>query len=70
MMDAGNDGQEDFATVLFTANLLDSTVEENTGDLVEGSMTDPVKFAEEWSWARPTGGQSWKLEWVKVVSGE
>ncbi len=68
LVDAGSDGQEDFATVLFTANLLDYTVEEHTGDLVEGSMSDPVKFAEEWSWARPTGSQSWKLEGIKVVS--
>jgi predicted lipid-binding transport protein (Tim44 family) len=30
-------------------------------------MTDPVKFAEEWSWARPLGTEEWKLEGIKEV---
>jgi predicted lipid-binding transport protein (Tim44 family) len=63
--DAGSTGTEDFVTVLFTANLLDYTVNETTGDLVEGSMTEPVKFAEEWTWARPLGTENWKLEGIK-----
>jgi predicted lipid-binding transport protein (Tim44 family) len=69
VVDAGSDGREDFATVLFTANLLDYTVEEKTGNLIEGSMTAPVKFEEEWTWARPTGTMNWKLEGIKVVNG-
>jgi predicted lipid-binding transport protein (Tim44 family) len=32
-------------------------------------MTDPVKFAEEWTWARPSGTEAWKLEGLKVVNG-
>lgn len=65
--DAGNTGTEDFITILFTANLLDYTVSDTTGDLVEGSMTEPVKFAEEWTWARPVGTEDWKLEGIKVA---
>ncbi len=64
---AGSDNGEDFVTVLFTANLLDYTVDDKSGDLISGSMTDPVKFAEEWSWARPLGTQDWKLEGLKEV---
>lgn len=64
---AGSEGGEDFVTVLFTANLLDYTVDDKSGDLLSGSMTEPVKFAEEWSWARPIGSQGWKLEGIKVV---
>lgn len=64
---AGNDGKEDFVTVLFKANLLDYTVDETTGDLVAGSMTQPVRFEEEWTWSRPMGTHSWKLEGIKVV---
>jgi predicted lipid-binding transport protein (Tim44 family) len=64
---AGNTGTEDFVTVGFTANLLDYTVDETTGDLVDGSMTQPVKFDEEWTWARPAGTNDWKLEGIKVV---
>ncbi|HSO10067.1 MAG TPA: TIM44-like domain-containing protein [Desulfoprunum sp.] len=66
---AGSDGREDFVTVLFLANLLDYTVDEKTNDVVTGSMTTPVKFEEEWTWARPTGTQEWRLEGVKVVNG-
>jgi len=64
---AGSTDTEDFVTVLFTANLLDYTVKDTTGELVEGSMTTPVKFAEEWTWARRVETQDWKLEGIKVV---
>jgi len=66
---AGSDGREDFVTVLFLANLLDYTVDEKTNAVVAGSMTTPVKFEEEWTWARPTGTQEWRLEGIKVVNG-
>ena len=64
---AGSDSGEDFLTVLFTANLLDYTVDDKSGELISGSMTEPVKFAEEWSWARPLGTQDWKLEGIKEI---
>lgn len=67
VVSAGSESGEDFVTVLFTANLLDFTVDDKSGDLLSGSMTDPVKFAEEWSWARPLGTQAWKLEGIKEV---
>lgn len=66
--DAGSDGKEDYITVLFTANLLDYTVDERSGELIEGSMTEPVKFAEEWTWARPVRTDNWLLEGVQVVA--
>lgn len=65
IVQAGSDGLEDFITVLFTANLLDYTIDEKSSDLISGSMTEPVKFREEWSWARPVGSQNWKLEGIK-----
>lgn len=65
IIQAGSDGREDFVTVLFTANLLDYTVDDKSGQLVSGSMTVPVKFQEEWTWARPTGSQDWRLEGIK-----
>ena len=67
VVDAGKQGNEDFVTVLFTANLLDYTVDDKTGDVVEGSTTDPVKFAEKWTWARPERTEDWKLEGIDVV---
>ena len=68
IVDAGSVDGEDFVTVLITANLLDYTVDEKTNDVVEGSMMDPVKFAEKWTWARPVNTENWKLEGVEVVS--
>jgi predicted lipid-binding transport protein (Tim44 family) len=67
--DAGSDGREDFVTVLFLANLLDYTVDEKTNAVVSGSMTTPVKFEEEWTWARPVGTENWRLEGIKVING-
>lgn len=66
---AGSENREDFVTVLFTANLLDYTVDDKNGELVEGSMTEPVKFAEEWTWARATGTEAWRLEGINIVEG-
>lgn len=67
IVQAGSDGREDFVTVLFAANLLDYTVDDKTGELVDGSMTTPIKFNEEWTWARPVGTEAWKLEGIKEV---
>lgn len=64
VVEAGSDGRQDFATVLFTASLLDYTVDDKSGELVDGSMTDPVKFEEKWTWARPVGTEDWKLEGI------
>lgn len=69
IVDAGSDGTEDYVTVLFTANLLDYIVDERTGDVVEGSMSEPVKFAEEWTWARPVRTDRWLLEGIQAVEG-
>lgn len=67
VVDAGSDENEDFVTVLFTASLLDYTVDDQNGELVDGSMTEPVKFAECWTWARPVNSENWKLEGIEVA---
>lgn len=64
IVEAGSDGVEDFITVQFTANLLDYTVDDKTDELLEGSMTEPVKFDEKWTWARSVGTEAWKLEGI------
>lgn len=69
LVDAGTDANEDFVTLLITANLLDYTIDERSNERVSGSMTEPVKFAEKWTWSRPVGTLNWKLEGVEVVTG-
>lgn len=64
--DAGTEGGEVYVKILFTANLLDYTVEEASGKVVKGSNTEPVKFEEYWTFARPADSTLWKLEGIQV----
>jgi len=59
--EAWQEGGNDFITVKFYANLLDYTIDDVTGQVVEGSKTDPVKFEEYWTFTRPVGGSAWQL---------
>jgi len=52
---------QDFITTLIYANLLDYTTDEATGQVVEGSRTEPVKFEEYWTLTRPVGNNPWQL---------
>jgi len=54
---------KDFITVRFLANLLDYTVSES-GELLSGSKTDPVKFEEYWTLVRPVGNNPWQLSGI------
>lgn len=51
----------DYVTVLITANLLDYTVEEQTGQIVGGDKLNPVKFQEFWTFFRALGSSEWQL---------
>jgi len=51
----------DYVTVRFLANLLDYTVDETTGKVVDGSDSVPVKFEEYWTWMRSVGSNCWRL---------
>jgi predicted lipid-binding transport protein (Tim44 family) len=61
IVEAWQESGRDYITVRFYANLLDYTVDENTGQVVSGSKTDPVKFEEYWTFTRPVGNNPWKL---------
>jgi len=65
IVDSGEMDGEEFVIVRFTANLLDYTVEEATGKVVEGDPAEPVKFDEKWAFARPKGTAQWKLEGIE-----
>jgi len=56
---------KDYVTVLFTANLLDYTVDEKTGQVVRGDRLNPVKFEEFWTFVRDVGTEQWKLSAIQ-----
>ncbi len=59
--EAWQESGSDFVTVRVFANLLDFNVDETTGQVVEGSKTDPVKFEEYWTLTRSVGDNPWQL---------
>jgi predicted lipid-binding transport protein (Tim44 family) len=61
------EGGEDFISVKLYANLLDYTTDEQTGQVISGSKTDPVKFNEYWTFTRPVGDHPWKLSAISQV---
>ena len=58
----------DFATVRFLASLLDFTTDESGTQLLDGSRTEPVKFEEYWTFARPVGSGPWRLSAIQQPS--
>lgn len=58
---------KDFITVLFTANLLDYTVDDKTGELINGDKLNPVKFQEFWTFTRDTGSHTWQLSGINQL---
>jgi predicted lipid-binding transport protein (Tim44 family) len=57
----------DFITVLFTANLLDYTMDELTGEVVNGDKLNPVKFQEFWTLSREIGDRHWQLSGINQL---
>ena len=61
-----SDGKE-FATLRFRANLLDYTIDEESGSLVAGDKTQPVKFEEDWTFVRRLGASgAWTLSAIEA----
>jgi predicted lipid-binding transport protein (Tim44 family) len=65
--EAWQESGKDFVTVLITANLLDYTVDDVTGNVVEGDKLNPVKFQELWTFCRDIGAAQWKLSGINQV---
>jgi predicted lipid-binding transport protein (Tim44 family) len=61
LTEAWQEQGQDFITVRLLANLLDYTIDETTGKVVDGSDTAPVKFEEYWTWTRSVGKADWRL---------
>ena len=57
----------EYSSVRFTANLLDYTTNETTGQLVAGSDSLPVKFDENWTFVKAPGTAAWQLAGIEQV---
>jgi predicted lipid-binding transport protein (Tim44 family) len=68
LTEAWQEQGQDYITVRLLANLLDYTVDENTGAVVDGSDTNPVKFEEFWTWVRPVGQNAWRLSAINQAA--
>jgi predicted lipid-binding transport protein (Tim44 family) len=63
--EAWQESGQDFVTVHFLASLLDYTTDESGAQVVEGSRTEPVKFEEYWTFARPVGPSGFRLSAIQ-----
>lgn len=60
IVEAWQESGQDYINTLIYANLLDYTTDE-TGSILSGSKSDPIKFEEYWTFTRPVGNNQWKL---------
>ena len=67
LVEAWNSAGQEFATLRFRANLLDYTVDEDSGSLIAGDKSLPVKFEEDWTFVRRAeSADPWMLTSIEV----
>ena len=67
IVEAWQEMGQDYVKALFSANLLDYTVDDETGAVTAGSKTEPVKFEECWTFTRAVGKNPWQLSAISQV---
>ena len=45
--------------------MLDYTTDDKTGQVVEGSASEPVTFEEFWTFTRPRWAKAWRLSAIQ-----
>jgi predicted lipid-binding transport protein (Tim44 family) len=60
IVEAWQESGQDYINTLIYANLLDYTTDES-GSVLSGSKSDPIKFEEYWTFSRQVGNNPWKL---------
>jgi predicted lipid-binding transport protein (Tim44 family) len=65
--EAWQESGQDFVTVRLTGSMLDYTVDDATGNVVEGSQSARADFDEYWTFARPVGPNRWKLSAIQTA---
>jgi predicted lipid-binding transport protein (Tim44 family) len=64
--EAWQESGRDYVTVHFVAALIDYTVEDATGAVVEGSATQRENVEEFWTFTRPVGPGAWRLSAIQA----
>jgi predicted lipid-binding transport protein (Tim44 family) len=65
--EAWQEGGQDYVTVLVAASMLDYTVDDTTGAVVEGSRTAQQEIEDFWTFTRPVGNNPWKLSAIQTA---
>ena len=65
--EAWQENGQDFVTVHLTASMLDYTVDDVSGNVVDGSKTTPTDVDEYWTFMRPVGPSRWKLSAIQTA---
>jgi predicted lipid-binding transport protein (Tim44 family) len=64
--EAWQESGQDYVTVYLTGSLVDYTVDDASGALVEGNRA-AQDFTEYWTFARPVGPNPWKLSAIQTA---
>ena len=67
LSEAWQEGGRDYVTVLISATMLDYTVDDATGAVVEGSRTATQAIEDFWTFTRPVGNNPWKLSAIQTA---
>jgi predicted lipid-binding transport protein (Tim44 family) len=65
--EAWQESGQDFVTVRLTGSMLDYTVDDASGNVVDGSRTAQADFDEYWTFTRPVGPNRWKLSAIQTA---
>jgi predicted lipid-binding transport protein (Tim44 family) len=66
LTEAWQEGGRDYATVGIRASLVDYTIDDGTGKVIDGSPTQPQEVEEFWTFTRPVGPQAWRLAAIQT----
>jgi predicted lipid-binding transport protein (Tim44 family) len=64
--EAWQEGGQDYVTMLIAASMIDYTVDDATGAVVEGSRTTPQAIEDFWTFTRPVGDHPWRLSAIQT----
>ena len=65
--EAWQESGQDYVTVVIAATMLDYTVDDATGAVVEGSRTATQAIEDFWTFTRPVGNNPWRLSAIQTA---